>query len=557
MKTQISIQQKVIPFNIILVTYFFFNWILQYDQNTIKHIELILIMSILLISNVAFYYSKLRASLKAYLYLRSIQIIPVLYGIYLNNINIFNAYFIILVFMIFEMYIMTPYDNKSIKKGVLVVSFSALMIGCLLIIVEYGSWTIFILNTSFIFVCAYFFYLVFDEFRGDILNRLSLQTRLFKEAATTNEELRKSQNKFKLTHDALAKQKNELVEANNLLNKMTAEIYTQNELLGYISSVLDINELLEVVNDAIIGTIGVDTCSIVLYNERNEEFLYNIKSNFPGNHLIRLKESVEAGELQIYFDSGKVHLNNRVLLHDYSFITNRPVGSIAIIPLLRDYVTYGLLIAEHVNTDIFTENNIQFFTGISTQITIAINNANIYAMVEEMAVRDGLTGVYNRKYMQDYLLDQVSKINTETSGISVALFDIDKFKSINDQYGHLFGDEAIKLIASLAEKYAKKHHGIAARYGGEEFVLVFSDMDQNRCFDIMQDLHNEIKSQILFCSSKNETIRLNVSIGISHYPSLAHSSDELLLRSDNAMYYSKEHGRGLITIDTQELNVSH
>lgn len=557
MKTQISIQQKLIPFNIILVTYFFFNWILQYEQNTIKHIQLIVIMSLLLASNSLFYISKLRGSLKAYIYLKCFQMIPVLYGVYLNNNHVFNTYFIILVFIVFEMYIITPFDDKTIKNGVMIVSFSALIIGSLLVIVEYDSLILLALNTSFIFICIYFFYLVFDEFRTELFNKLSLQTRLFKEAANTNEELRKSQNKFKLTHDELAKQKNELEVANNLLNKMTAEIYTQNELLGYISSVLDINELLEVVNDAIIGTIGVDTCSIVLYNERNEEFLYNIKSNFPGNHLTCLKESVEAGELQIYFDSGKVHLNNRILLHDYSFISNRPVGSIAIIPLLRDYVTYGLLIAEHVNTDIFTENNIQFFTGISTQITIAINNANIYAMVEEMAIRDGLTGLYNRKYLQDYLSDQISKKKDNFSGISVALFDIDKFKGINDQYGHLFGDEAIKMIAALAEKYAKKNHGIAARYGGEEFVLVFSDMDQNDCLHIMQALHNEIKAQTLICESKNESVQLNVSIGISHHPSLAHNSDELLLRSDNAMYYSKEHGRGRITMDSTDLIVSH
>lgn len=550
MKTQLSIQQKLIPFNLILVTYFFFNWILQFGEDTFMHMQLIVIMVLILASNGLFYVSKYKKSIRAYLNLRLLHLVFALYGIYLNVGHVFNAYFVILVFIVFEMYIVIPYEEKNLKKSVVLISFSAMIIASLLVTLDTPSVTLFVLNTGFVFVCIYFFYLIFDEFKYDLLSKLDLQTRLFKEAANTNEELRLSQNKFKLTHEELAKQKNELEIANTLLNKMTSEIYTQNELLRYISSVLDINELLEVVNDAILGTIGVDTCSLVLYNERNEEYLYNVKSNFPGNHLDQLIRCVEAGTLQPYFDSGKVHLNNRVILHDYTFIVNRPVGSIAIIPLIRDQITYGLLIAEHVNTDIFTDNNIQFFTGISTQITIAINNANIYAMVEDMAVKDGLTGIYNRKYLQDYLTATVSKEPHQSRGIAVSLIDIDKFKNINDSYGHLFGDEAIKLVASIVEKYAKKNRGLAVRYGGEEFVLVFVGMDVETCASTIRQLHEEIKSQTLECVDKNETVRLNVSIGISHYPSLAKTTEELLLRADNAMYYSKEHGRGKITVDS-------
>jgi diguanylate cyclase (GGDEF)-like protein len=394
-------------------------------------------------------------------------------------------------------------------------------------------------------------------FKDELEMKLNFQTRLFNEVTTTNEELRKSQKKSKLNHEQLAKQKYDLEVANELLNKMTSEIYTQNELLRYLSSVLDINELLEVVNDAILGTIGVDTCSLVLYNEQNEEFLYNVKSNFPGNHFQKLTEKVEAGALQKYFDSDKIHLNNRVILSDYEFINDRPVGSIAIIPLLRDSVTYGLIIAEHVNTDIFTENNLQFFTGISTQITIAINNANMYALMEEMAIKDGLTGIYNRKYLQDYLASLISPNNTKGQGtyqvtqeIAAALFDIDKFKTVNDRYGHLFGDEAIKMIASKASKYAKMHDGLAARYGGEEFVLIFPNSSLEKCYEIIQMFHKEIVDEVIYCQEKDESVKINVSIGISHYPSIANSTSDLLLRADNAMYYSKQNGRGRITCDT-------
>lgn len=332
---------------------------------------------------------------------------------------------------------------------------------------------------------------------------------------------------------------------------MTAEIFTQNELLRYISSVLDIRELLEVVSDAIVGTIGVDTCSVILFDERNEEYLYSVKSNHPGNHLNDLKEKVEKGCLQTYFEDDKIHLNNRVVTKKYPFIGNRPVGSLAIIPLLRDALTYGLIIAEHSNIDMFTESNLQFFTGIATQITIAINNANMYALMEDMAIKDGLTGIFNRKYLQDNIEQYVQKADKDGSCLVVALFDIDKFKTVNDRYGHMFGDEAIKFTAAVTMHIAKKYGGMAFRYGGEEFVLLLPGTSMEDAALIVAELHQNIKDEPLFHEDKE--VHINVSIGISSYPELASSGEKLLLRADNAMYYSKEHGRGRITIDSSTL----
>lgn len=558
MKLELIFQQKRIQFNTILVLYFFINWIFSYSENASLNGWLSLIMLFVLVSDYILYKSNIKGSIKALVTLHLLQFVPVIFGIYLSAQLSFNAFFFLLGLMIIELYIILPYEERHLKTRVAIVSYCALLISTLVITLNTHSVFEILLNISFILLSLYFFISLFDEFKDALVTKLILQTRLFKESLATNEELKNTQTRFKLTHEELAKQKYELEVANVLLNKMSSEIYTQNELLRYISSILDITELLDVVNDAILGTIGVDTCSLVLFDEREEKFLYNVKSNFPGNHLNKLIESVESGALEKYFATGKIHLNNRVILTDYDFLSHRPVGSIAIIPLLRDYVTYGLIIAEHVNTDMFTENNIQFFTGISTQITIAINNANIYALMEDMAIKDGLTGIYNRKYLQDYLPSLLTLKSSFAqpilNGIAVALFDIDKFKSVNDRYGHIFGDEAIKMIARKALKYAKSYGGTAVRYGGEEFVLVFPNQSMEQCNQIIQQLHNEIKEEELLCSERDEVVKINVSIGISHYPTIATSINDLLSRADNAMYYSKQNGRGQITLDKTNLD---
>ncbi len=459
---------------------------------------------------------------------------------------------IYILLIIFELYISLPSEEPKYRYFILIFQVMIFPIAALL---RFGRGIIGA-DVAFVLLAILFFgYSVYDIFRTQhryMTQKLESQIRLFEEAEKTNEQLRRSQAKFKLIHDEMAKQKNDLMSANERLNKMTSEIYTQNELLRYISSVLDIRELIDLVTDAIIGTIGVDTCGLVLFDEKSETYLYSVKSNYPGNHIDQLRKRVDSGYLEKYFESARVHLNNHVNRENYEFVEERPVGSIAVIPLLRETGTYGLLIAEHSTTDMFTENNVQFFRGISTQITIAINNASVYALMEEMARKDGLTGIYNRKYLQDHIHEYIERANLKNQSLAVALLDIDHFKSVNDRYGHLFGDQAIKMTASKVQDTADRCDGLAVRYGGEEFVLVLPNVDREKAQGIVEELHRTIAEEKLSYSSKT-SVRINVSIGVSFYPEIAESGEDLLLRADNAMYYSKEHGRGRITIDSKDL----
>lgn len=553
MKKVLNFQPKIylVQMNIIFLLLIFIISNAFFQLGSEVNYSYALVFIVLYGLNYLFY--KLNYMYKLYVYI-GIKVLFMSVSLYIgihSTMALLIVYVLFSLLIFFELMIVYPYKTLSPKQGfilgLIVVIFGVLFIS--LKGLETNNPDIFIVITVGAYL--YSFFVLYNENRLEVLGRLSLQTKLFKEAAKTNDELRLSQHKFKQIHNDMAKQKYELEVANKSLNRMSAEIYTQNELLRYISSVLDIKELIEVVTDAILGTIGVDTCSLVLFDERNEEYLFSMKTNYSGEHKKRLKEDVLNGHLQKYFESDKIHLNNRVVRQDYTFIGDRPVGSIAIIPLLRDELTYGVLIAEHATVDMFTENNIQFFSGISTQITIAINNANIYALMEEMAVKDGLTGVYNRKYLIDHIDDYIKKSDENGESVSVALFDIDRFKTVNDKYGHLFGDEAIKMAAFKTQHIAKEQKGLAVRYGGEEFVLVLPNKKIDETQKIIEELHDSIKHEALEHESGN--VFIDVSIGVSTYPELATNGEELLLRADNAMYYSKEHGRGRITMDHKNI----
>jgi len=553
MKTILSIQHKA---NMLYLNAFFLlalYVIISLTTGTfslINFIGIIRFATIVLINFLLYKFEYFNKSIN-YVFVKAISLFSSTYLAF-NQKGAVQFFFIMLsLLIIIEMFIALPIQKRAYKIYISVLAIVVVAIAVLTNVHNsWSSWDIFF-GICIITLFLYSYYLMFRDYKEELLGKLRMQTKLFKEAAKTNDELRLSQNKFKLIHEEIATQKYYLEIANKKLNKMTAEIYTQNELLRYISSVLDIKELLDVVTDAIMGTIGVDTCSLVLFDERKEEYLYSVKSNHSGDHMTNMIKDVEDGLLQKYFESGKVNLNNRVVLKNYPFISSRPVGSIAIIPLLRDDLTYGLLVAEHTNIDMFTESNVQFFSGIATQITIAINNANIYALMAEMAIKDGMTGIFNRKYLLDNIDKLIGNAKEKNTPLSIALFDIDRFKSVNDKYGHLFGDEAIKMAAFMTQKQAKLHDGLAIRYGGEEFVLVLPNCDLNKANEIVTVLHEIIKSEVLLY--KGEEVYINVSIGISSYPEVASHGEELLLRADNAMYYGKEHGRGVITLDGRDL----
>jgi diguanylate cyclase (GGDEF)-like protein len=463
---------------------------------------------------------------------------------------------LIALLYVFEMFISIPNDDFEYK---IFLSYQILVLWIpgFILTVPNNSFTVEVLcilmGFSFFVSGAYRMYKIIQE---DVDKQLSTQRTTVRDVEGQNEQLRRSQERFKLIHDDVAKQKNDLERANERLNRVTGEIYIQNELLRYISSALDIRELIDLVTDAIIGTTGVDTCSLVLYDERNERYYYKLESNHEGEFLKQLIKDVEEGLLKDYFENNHVLLDNHVIQADYPFIHNRPVGSLAIIPLLRDSVVYGLLIAEHSSRDMFTDANIQFFTGISTQITIAINNANLYAQMEELAVKDGLTSIYNRKYFIDHIEALVHQADQKEKPLSIALFDIDYFKSVNDKYGHIFGDEAIKLCASITDRLAREYNGLPVRYGGEEFLLVLPDKNLVQAQAIVKKLHASIKESTLLYKNGEvtEEVHIDISIGVSSYPEIAKNSQKLLTRADNAMYYSKKHGRGRVTIDSKDLD---
>lgn len=375
------------------------------------------------------------------------------------------------------------------------------------------------------------------------------QKRFAEQTDKAINELKVQQEKVKKANEELGIQKVKLQSAYDKINNVNREMTTQNMILKYISSSLELNTLMGLITEAILESFGLNACGIILLpnNKMNSNTLtYNLRTKVSSKAEDLLREHILLGSFQPFMNSKKIFVDNQIIKDRYPFIQEREISSLLIIPLIQGNEVRGALFCGHAQYDYF-EDNQEFFETIVAQFLIALNNAEMYSKMEQMAIRDSLTGIYNRRHLNT-LVDEYSKqAQSNNSSLSIALLDIDNFKMINDTYGHLFGDEVIQLIASLADEISTKYNGFAARYGGEEFVMVLPKRGAKECYEAVEEVRNRLVQSTL--NFENHVITIRISAGISSYPETCKHLPQLLGRADEAMYYSKRTGRNRITVD--------
>lgn len=382
-------------------------------------------------------------------------------------------------------------------------------------------------------------------------NKVYAKERMLEKSKETNEELKISQEKIKLANDQLGVQKIKLESAYKQISNVNKEMMIQNDILKYVSSSLDIEKLMTIITDAILNEIGVDVCAIILYPKKeNEKIRYRIRTRLGTSFIKSLSEAIEEHMLDSYLTSEGVYVDNHIDENKYRFLKRGLIGSVLMVPLVEDDGVKGGLFVAHPKYDYFVENK-DFFEGIVAQFMIAMKNANLYQQMEDMAIRDGLTGIYNRRHLTLMLNSHVTEAMQNHFPLSVALFDIDHFKNVNDTYGHLFGDVVIKTIAGIANDYALANDGFAGRYGGEEFVLVFPKKTIDEAYEIVKRMHVSVQQQELH--HNDMVVHVHVSVGLTSYPETCKDPGELFNHADWSMYYSKENGRNRITVDSEEI----
>jgi diguanylate cyclase (GGDEF)-like protein/PAS domain S-box-containing protein len=164
----------------------------------------------------------------------------------------------------------------------------------------------------------------------------------------------------------------------------------------------------------------------------------------------------------------------------------------------------------------------------------------LQARLREQAIRDPLTGLFNRRYLDEVIMSEIARAERGQYTLSLVMCDLDHFKVVNDEFGHLAGDEVLRAFSRLLKQYSRGGD-IICRYGGEEFLLVLPGMAREGAVDRAEQLRLAFAAALMSYNAK--IIRATASFGIATFPEDGKDIEELIASADKALYMAKEAGR--------------
>jgi diguanylate cyclase (GGDEF)-like protein len=165
--------------------------------------------------------------------------------------------------------------------------------------------------------------------------------------------------------------------------------------------------------------------------------------------------------------------------------------------------------------------------------------------LREQALRDPLTRLFNRRYLSETMERELKLAKREKRPVSVIVMDIDRFKKINDTYGHRVGDEFLTEIAKLLQSHARGSD-VICRYGGEEFLIVMPGANARAARKRAEQLRVQCEKMRIAYGGKD--LKVTLSFGVAAYPTHGSEGEEIVIKADKALYKSKRSGRNCVTV---------
>jgi diguanylate cyclase (GGDEF)-like protein len=168
-------------------------------------------------------------------------------------------------------------------------------------------------------------------------------------------------------------------------------------------------------------------------------------------------------------------------------------------------------------------------------------------VLKSLACRDGLTGLYNHRYFQDSLTNELNRSSRHKEIFSLLFLDVDSFKQYNDTYGHLEGDRLLQMLGGIMRKVIRKFD-VLARYGGEEFVILLPETPKKNACIIGEKIRRIVEAYPFEGRTSQPHGNVTVSVGVSTYPEDGTDRHTLIQRADHAMYQAKSKGRNAVCV---------
>lgn len=369
-------------------------------------------------------------------------------------------------------------------------------------------------------------------------------TQFFKSIRLKNVELEKIQDEISFRKLQLSQKRQEIIALEKRFDKFSK----LKELSYELGNTFLLDEINKIITEKSFDLLGKsDLALLCLVDQDKQEIVLAHSHGVKKDLHIKFKKGdifdgwvfkqrkpllVEDIDKDFRFDPEKV----RELERDFK--------SLISIPLIGQERLIGILRMESNRPLVFKQDDLRLLDILGGIGTFALENFILYKKTEQLAIRDGLTGLYVHRYFHKRLSEEIVRAHFDNSKFSLLMLDIDNFKDYNDKFGHPAGDIVLKKIADILDGLMKDTGDLVARYGGEEFAVVLIDKDKPDALDIARAICEKIASETFFL--RRQPTFVTASIGLVSFPADGRLKDELIKKADALLYEAKKQGKNKV-----------
>jgi diguanylate cyclase (GGDEF)-like protein len=222
------------------------------------------------------------------------------------------------------------------------------------------------------------------------------------------------------------------------------------------------------------------------------------------------------------------------------------------IPLISFGQMLGVLMLHSDRPNAFRENQLQSLESVADICASSIQNVHYVERIRQLSYLDGLTGIFNRRFFEMRILEEIERARRCDAGMAVVMVDIDQFKKLNDEFGHLLGDEVLRQVSSLFHQQLRKID-VVCRYGGEEFAILLTQTNAVHALGVAEKLRKLVESWQFPGVPRTVTL----SAGVAAFPDHGTSRDELIHAADTGLYAAKQAGRNQVCLTSLSRTASN
>jgi diguanylate cyclase (GGDEF)-like protein len=326
----------------------------------------------------------------------------------------------------------------------------------------------------------------------------------------------------------------------SLEQRRRAQLEAINAIAKQTTAVLEIGELLKQVCSLILESFGGDHASVLLFEDDRLVLRAHQGKLTP---LFKIGDELPAGEglFARVIDSRKAVVENDVGQVPGHLPGFRETVSAVCLPLVSFGQVLGVLVLESAFRDAFAPADVNALESVTDICATAIQNARYFDRVRQLAYLDGVTGIFNRRYFELRIAEEIARSSRHRLTFSVIMVDIDHFKQLNDEFGHLLGDEVLRQVSAIFTQQLRKSD-VLSRYGGEEFAIIAPETCLESALAVSDKLRRVVESWHFPGVARPVTI----SAGVAEFPAQGGTRDQLVKSADEALYAAKQGGRNRV-----------